>query len=168
MPKRKSTKSVLNSYKKQYNQSMKKHRKQVGLPVNRKPYYWEKYYKTPKLPKTVKSKPINMNYYLKNNKSAQNIEEQERINNGCYIATCIYGSYDCPEVWTLRRFRDNTLDETWYGKLFIKVYYFTSPTIVKWFGNQKGFKLLWKKPLDILISKLNQSGVENTPYQDKY
>ena len=24
---------------------------------------------------------------------------------GCYIATCVYGSYDCPEVWTLRRFR---------------------------------------------------------------
>lgn len=25
---------------------------------------------------------------------------------GCYVATCVYGSYDCPEVWTLRRFRD--------------------------------------------------------------
>lgn len=21
---------------------------------------------------------------------------------GCYVATCVYGSYDCPEVWTLR------------------------------------------------------------------
>ncbi len=29
--------------------------------------------------------------------------------NGCYIATCVYGSYDCPEVWTLRRFRDDVL-----------------------------------------------------------
>ena len=36
---------------------------------------------------------------------------------GCYIATCVYGSYDCPQVWTLRRFRDDTLDETWYGRL---------------------------------------------------
>ena len=25
---------------------------------------------------------------------------------GCYVATCIYGSYDCPQVWTLRRYRD--------------------------------------------------------------
>lgn len=24
---------------------------------------------------------------------------------GCYIATCVYGSYDCPQVWILRRFR---------------------------------------------------------------
>ena len=31
---------------------------------------------------------------------------------GCYVATCVYGSYDCPQVWTLRRFRDNTLAET--------------------------------------------------------
>ena len=25
---------------------------------------------------------------------------------GCYVATAVYGSYDCPEVWTLRRYRD--------------------------------------------------------------
>lgn len=31
-------------------------------------------------------------------------------NNGCYIATCVYGSYDCPQVWILRRFRDDILD----------------------------------------------------------
>ncbi len=41
---------------------------------------------------------------------------------GCYVATAVYGSYDCPEVWTLRRYRDNTLAETWYGRVFIKLY----------------------------------------------
>lgn len=44
---------------------------------------------------------------------------------GCYIATCVYGSYDCPQVWTLRRYRDNTLAETWYGRLFVHTYYAT-------------------------------------------
>ena len=29
-------------------------------------------------------------------------------NGACYVATAVYGSYDCPEVWTLRRFRDYT------------------------------------------------------------
>lgn len=87
---------------------------------------------------------------------------------GCYIATCVYGSYDCPEVWTLRRFRDYTLDTTWYGKLFIKCYYTISPTIVKWFGRTKWFKSFWKKCLDKMVSKLNSNGVENTRYQDKY
>lgn len=37
---------------------------------------------------------------------------------GCYVATAVYGSYDCPQVWTLRRFRDYTLAETWYGRAF--------------------------------------------------
>lgn len=36
---------------------------------------------------------------------------------GCYVATAVYGSYDCPEVWTLRRFRDERLAQTWNGRL---------------------------------------------------
>ena len=88
--------------------------------------------------------------------------------SGCYVATAVYGSYDCPEVWTLRRFRDFTLDETWYGRLFIKAYYATSPTFVKYFGNVKLFKLQGKKLLDKWVAKLNSKGYESTPYKDKY
>ena len=53
---------------------------------------------------------------------------------GCYIATAVYGSYDCPQVWTLRRFRDHTLAASWYGRTFLHAYYAVSPTLVKWFG----------------------------------
>ena len=87
---------------------------------------------------------------------------------GCYVATCVYGSYDCPEVWTLRRFRDYTLNETWYGRLFIKIYYTISPTIVKIFGNQKWFRHFWRNKLDKIVSFLNQKGVDNTHYDDIY
>lgn len=87
---------------------------------------------------------------------------------GCYVATAVYGSYNCPEVWTLRRFRDNTLDETWYGRAFIKTYYAISPTLVKWFGNTEWFKKMWRKPLDRMVDSLHKKGVESTPYQDKY
>ena len=59
---------------------------------------------------------------------------------GCYIATCVYGSYDCPQVWVLRRFRDNYLDKTSIGKVFICLYYTVSPYLVKLFGNDKWFK----------------------------
>ena len=86
---------------------------------------------------------------------------------GCYVATCVYGSYDCPQVWTLRRYRDNTLASTWYGRAFIHTYYAISPTIVKWFGNTQWFKNLWKNKLDKIVSKLRSNGVENTPYDDK-
>ena len=92
----------------------------------------------------------------------------KNANSGCYVATCVYGSYDCPEVWTLRRFRDYTLDATWYGRLFIKCYYAISPTIVKWFGETKWFKTFWKAHLDKMVSNLNNKGVENTSYTDKY
>ena len=88
-------------------------------------------------------------------------------NGGCYIATAVYGSYDCPEVWTLRRFRDFTLSESWYGRAFIKIYYSISPTLVKWFGQSAWFKNFLHKPLNSLVNKLQQKGVENTPYKDK-
>ena len=86
---------------------------------------------------------------------------------GCYVATCVYGSYDCPEVWTLRRYRDNTLGSTWYGRAFIKLYYAISPTLVKWFGQTDWFKKMWKGTLDHMVKKLNDKGVEDTPYKDK-
>lgn len=86
---------------------------------------------------------------------------------GCYVATCVYGSYDCPEVWTLRRFRDGTLGSTWYGRAFIHTYYAVSPTLVKWFGETTWFKKMWRGTLDRMVQKLLDKGVENTPYEDK-
>lgn len=86
---------------------------------------------------------------------------------GCYVATAVYGSYDCPQVWTLRRFRDKALAETWYGRAFIRLYYVISPTLVKYFGKTKWFQRLFRKPLDGFVKKLNASGFEDTPYDDK-
>ena len=85
----------------------------------------------------------------------------------CYVATAVYGSYDCPEVWTLRRFRDNTLAETWYGRAFVRTYYAISPTLVKWFGETKWFKKIWRATLNRMVKKLNSKGFESTPYEDK-
>ena len=87
--------------------------------------------------------------------------------SGCYVATAVYGSYDCPQVWTLRRYRDYTLAETWYGRAFIRTYYAISPTLVKWFGHTNWFKNMWKGKLDRMVAKLQANGVESTPYQDK-
>ena len=95
------------------------------------------------------------------------IQTQTQSGGGCYVATAVYGSYDCPEVWTLRRFRDYTLSETWYGRAFICAYYAISPTLVKWFGKTEWFKNLWKPTLDHMVEKLNGNGVEDTPYDDR-
>lgn len=90
-----------------------------------------------------------------------------KTKQGCYVATCVYGSYDCPQVWTLRRFRDYKLAETWYGRIFIKTYYAVSPTIVKLFGETKWFKKLWRGKIDKLVNKLQSEGIKDTPYNDK-
>lgn len=93
--------------------------------------------------------------------------KSERKKGGCYIATCVYGSYDCPEVWTLRRFRDNILDKTWYGRLFIKTYYAISPHLVSWFGDSKAFKSFWFRIIDRKVKKLNAMGISDDIYYDK-
>lgn len=85
---------------------------------------------------------------------------------GCYIATCVYGSYDCPQVWTLRRFRDTMLASSFFGRAFIKAYYAISPTLVKWFGNTKPFQLFWRRFLDRMVNHLHKIGVEDTKYYD--
>ena len=94
-------------------------------------------------------------------------EQPPKPTSACYVATAVYRSYDCPQVWTLRRFRDDTLAEHWYGRAFVRLYYAVSPTLVRWFGDTNWFRKLWRRPLDRLVSKLQARGVESTPYEDK-
>ncbi len=95
------------------------------------------------------------------------LEELKENEGGCYVATAVYGSYDCPQVWTLRRYRDNDLAATWYGRMFIHTYYAISPTFVKYFGHTRWFKKLLEGKLDKMVSKLQAKGYESTPYNDK-
>lgn len=91
----------------------------------------------------------------------------EKSSGGCYIATAVYGSYDCPQVWTLRRYRDSILAATWYGRTFIHVYYAISPVLVDWLGSTAWFKKLWKRRLDCMVANLQRRGIESTPYKDQ-
>lgn len=86
---------------------------------------------------------------------------------GCYIATCVYGSYDCSPVWVLRRYRDNRLAKTWCGRSFIKFYYWISPKMVRLFGDRKWFKNIFKRPLDRKVKNLLAKGYLDTPYYDE-
>lgn len=105
--------------------------------------------------------------FKKRNKFYLNITDTSS-KKGCYIATCVYGTYDCAEVWTLRRFRDYVLDATWYGRIFIKSYYAISPIVVKLFGKKVWFQTIWKNILDVMVVKLKEKGIKDTQYNDKY
>ena len=100
-------------------------------------------------------------------RAASAANEGPQKSGGCYIATAVYGSYDCPQVWTLRRFRDNTLAESLLGRAFVRAYYAVSPALVRWFGETAWFHRLWRGPLDRLVAFLRLRGVEDTPYQDR-
>lgn len=111
--------------------------------------------------------PIGINIPEEYRADSSGTQQTTQSSGGCYVATAIYGAYDCPQVWTLRRFRDYTLASTWYGRLFIRTYYAISPTLVRWFGHTKWFKNFWKVRLDKMVTNLQNNGVESTPYQDK-
>ena len=100
------------------------------------------------------------------NLPTDNISKNYQRHEGCYIATAVYGSYDCPQVWTLRRYRDTILSKKWYGRLFIYLYYYISPTLVKLFGNKNWFSKIWKPTLDKKVERLKIYGISDKPYID--
>ena len=111
-----------------------------------------------------KGKILNFNFVEYNGKCF--LKDYPKRTGGCYVASCIYGSYDCPEVWTLRRYRDEVLQKSRLGRLFIKCYYAISPKIVSKYGNSTFFRKFFKKTLDAKVKRLNEKGIENKPYHD--
>ena len=93
-------------------------------------------------------------------------KEKKSSSGGCYIATAVYGSYDCPEVWVLRRYRDYSLKNSVLGRLFIRIYYAVSPAFVKLFGKKAWFKLLGRKFLDKRVAALKEAGYSEEEYKD--
>lgn len=144
---------------------------EAGIPIIK---LWTSYGINPeyiknKIAQTLASLPVTRVHHfeqISNTVQAKvpSIEEKK----GCYIATCVYGSYDCPSVWTLRRFRDQTLQKNWLGRAFIKVYYALSPQLVEWFGDNKQFRTFWKRWLDLLVKRLRRHGFEDAPYEDSF
>ena len=94
--------------------------------------------------------------------------KKKRKKNGCYVATCVYGTYDCPELWVLRRYRDDYLDRTIMGSLFISFYYFFSPFAIKLFGNTRLFKNIFRPLLNNIVKNLRDKGYSDKPYKDEY
>ena len=76
---------------------------------------------------------------------------QPSSNNGCYIATMVYGNYEHPQVLVLRKFRDDFLSNFLLGRLFIRFYYKYSPGWVKSLKHNKFINKLIKKVLNVFI-----------------
>jgi hypothetical protein len=70
---------------------------------------------------------------------------------GCYIATMAYGDYDHPQVLILRDFRDEILNKSVAGRLFIKFYYSVSPWLVLALSHIPAINLFIRVVLDKFI-----------------
>ncbi|NLW04154.1 MAG: hypothetical protein GX029_02855 [Pseudomonadaceae bacterium] len=85
--------------------------------------------------------------------------------SGCFIATAAAGSYEHPKVIILRNFRDDILNNYFFGRLFIKTYYKCSPPVARWIEDSKNRKkitlLLVVNPLSHLAKRLLKRNSEN-------
>lgn len=85
----------------------------------------------------------------------------ESMNNeqksGCYIATVVYGSYSAPQVIVLRHFRDYYLRKYYFGRSFIKLYYFLSPTVAGWLKDTACINKVVRSVLNKFVSYLQKT-----------
>jgi len=73
---------------------------------------------------------------------------------GCFIATAVYGSEYADEVIILKQFRDNWLKQSSFGKLFIKIYYFLSPSIANHLVRHTAIKEIVRRIIIVPVIKI--------------
>ena len=72
---------------------------------------------------------------------------------GCFIATAVYGDFYAPEVIALRRFRDETLESSVIGRVFISLYYRYSPPVAAFLVKHPRLSALIRLPLNVLAHR---------------
>lgn len=163
----------LNNDRKERDEKVQKICEEAGIPILK---LWTSYginpeYIKSRIDETLSKIPVaRVHHFSQIPTEEPSLSHTSQLNTqkkkGCYVATCVYGSYDCPQVWVLRRYRDNSLAKNCLGETFIKIYYFISPTLVKCFGKQTWFVCACKTILDKIVCNLQSKGFDNTPYKD--
>lgn len=77
-----------------------------------------------------------------------------KTNNNCYIATLVYNDIEHPKVNLLRTYRDTVMSKNVFGKLFIKIYYKTSPKLVEILRPYSLPQRVIRKTLDAFTNRL--------------
>lgn len=61
----------------------------------------------------------------------------ESKSGGCFVATAAYGSSLAPEVATFRQFRDDVLQRSTLGRLFVEIYGVLSPSLARFISGSE-------------------------------
>ena len=78
-------------------------------------------------------------------------QKEKEESEACYIATMVYGDYNHEKVIQLRKFRDYVLKKYCIGRLFIRLYYKTSPSFVKFFKKHKSVNKILRYIIDLFL-----------------
>ncbi|NQT20629.1 MAG: hypothetical protein HQ592_13055 [Planctomycetes bacterium] len=62
----------------------------------------------------------------------QPTDEELGLTSKCFVATACYESAECSQVRQLRRFRDDVLLKSPFGRLLVSLYYRISPPLAHW------------------------------------
>lgn len=85
------------------------------------------------------------------------VDKENFKKGGCFIATTCYGNYNAPEVMVLRIYRDEYLLPNFWGRLFVKFYYFVSPPLAQFIEkSDKTKNFIRKKLLSPIVRRINQ------------
>ena len=120
----------------------------------------------PSLRRRAENTEVLGNYAAKIRRQEPDFALPDLQRRGCYIATAVYGSYDCPAVWTLRRYRDERLSKTALGRFAIRIYYAASPALAARLGHCKRLSASVRRMLDGKVSRLHKAGISGAPYRD--
>ena len=83
-------------------------------------------------------------------------EEEEKPKSDCFIATAAYGTPFATEIQILRKWRDLSLKNSFFGNTFVNIYYFISPPIAKFIEDKNLLKALTRKILKPIIEHLKR------------
>jgi hypothetical protein len=79
---------------------------------------------------------------------------------GCFVATAAFATPFAPEVIALRKFRDDVLNHSAFGRAFIRIYYFASPTIASVISSSKFLRAVSRKVFIHLVSYLQRRNIQ--------
>ncbi len=100
----------------------------------------------------------NLAYKLQNIlNSFATINRQTSDGGNCYIATLVFQSYEAPQVKVLRKFRDEILLKSHYGRKFVDYYYSIGPKIISYLKNKSFINFLIRIILSIVVYIFNLS-----------
>jgi hypothetical protein len=79
------------------------------------------------------------------------------VSGPCFVASQVYGKFDA-RTDELRRFRDQSLAPSAFGRRLIWLYYTTSPSIADWLATRPGWALMIRWCLDAMRYMLRHGG----------